>query len=72
MEIKCPNCGNKQNQKPLKSWTYGRMIEHKEKTGGIKWGAKVTVTRYACKCGKSFNFFLSSNNKSWTIPKAKK
>ncbi|MDE1818480.1 MAG: hypothetical protein KGI19_07745 [Thaumarchaeota archaeon] len=47
------------------------MIERRD-TSGTKWGAAVTCSRYLCKCGKPFNYFLSSKGKSWTIPKSKK
>jgi len=70
-EAKCPFCGKNQTQKPIKSWTYGKMIERRDESG-TKWGAVVTVTRYLCECGKPFNFFLTTKNKSWTIPKSKK
>jgi len=71
VDTKCPFCGKKQNQKPIKSWNYGKMIESKDKSG-TKWGAAVTVARYLCVCGKPFNFFSTAKGKSWTIPKVKK
>lgn len=70
MKVKCPHCDKIQNQKPIKSWAYGKMIEAKT-AKGTKWGASVNCSRYACKCGKSFNFFLATKGKSWTIPKSK-
>ena len=70
MEIKCPYCHKNQNQKPIKSWGYGRMIEKRTKDGTI-FGASVNCARYSCVCGKAFNFFLTTKGKSWTIPKLK-
>ncbi len=70
MEIICPYCKTQQKQKPEKSWVYGKMIEERTKSG-TKWGASVTCSRYSCKCGKSFNFFLTTKGKFWTIPKSK-
>ncbi len=46
------------------------MIEHKDKSG-TSWGASVKCSRFECKCGKGFNYYLTSKNKSWTIPKKK-
>ena len=66
----CPFCHQLQTQKPIKSWTYGKMIEHRDKDGTI-WGATVNVSRYLCNCKKRFNFFLTAKGKSWTIPKTK-
>jgi len=71
MEIKCPYCNSEQKQKPVKSWVYGKMIEKRTETGTL-WGAQVNCSRYSCKCGKSFNFFLTTKGKFWTIPKSKK
>lgn len=71
MKPKCPFCKKEQSQKPINSWVYGKMIEGSTKTG-TKWGAQANVSRYVCKCGKVFNFFLTTKGKSWTIPKAKK
>lgn len=70
MEIECPHCKKNQSQKPVKSWAYGKMIEKRTKTGTI-FGASVNCSRYSCKCGKNFNFFLTTKGKSWTIPKSK-
>ena len=70
MEIKCPYCHKNQNQKPIKSWTYGKMIEKRTETV-TKWGATVNCARYSCKCGKTFNFYLTTKGKYWTIPKSK-
>lgn len=70
-DIVCPFCGIKQIQKPIKSWNYGKMIEHRG-TSGTTWGATVKCARYLCKCSKPFNYFLTSKGKSWTIPKLKK
>ena len=67
----CPYCNREQNQKPVKSWAYGKMIE-KRTENGTKWGASVNCSRYSCNCGKSFNFFLTTKGKFWTIPKSKK
>ena len=71
MDIKCPICKKKQSQKPVKSWSYGKMIE-KRTTKGTVWGASVNCSQYHCECGKSFRFYLTTKGKSWTIPKSKK
>jgi len=71
MVPKCPFCGKEHTQKPIKSWTYGKMIEKKVESG-TRWGGVITCTRYRCKCGKSFNFYLTTKGKSWTIPKKKR
>jgi len=71
MKIKCPYCNTEQKQKPVKSWAYGKMIENRTASETI-WGASVNCSRYSCKCGKSFNFFLTTKGKFWTIPKSKK
>jgi len=47
---------NSKKIKLLKNWKY----------------QEIEVTRYLCKCGKKFNFYKSSKNKSWTIPKMNK
>lgn len=54
-DAKCPFCGKFQTKNPVKEWGYS--------------GRK--VSRYDCKCGKSFNFFIITKGKSWTIPKPK-
>lgn len=66
---KCPFCGKNQTQNPIKTWAYGKMIEKRtsEKT---TMGASVNCSRYECKCGKLFNFYVSPK-KNWTIPKSK-
>jgi len=71
MKIKCPYCKSEQKQKPIKSWAYGKMIERRTKSG-IKLGASINCSRYSCKCGKLFNFFITTKGKFWTIPKSKK
>jgi len=71
MEIKCPYCNNKQNQKPVKSWIYTKMIEKRSKSG-TKWNASTKCYRYSCNCGKSFTYYLTAKKKYWTIPKSKK
>ena len=71
MEIKCPHCEKKQEQKPLKSWHYGKMIE-KRTENGTEWGASVKCSHYSCKCGKPFRFYLTTKGKYWTIPKSNK
>ena len=68
MEIKCPHCQIIQRQKPKKSWKYGKMIEKKTEKG-TEWGATITCSKYHCKCGNNFNFYLSAKGKFWTIPK---
>lgn len=70
MEIICPFCDKNLKEQPIKSWTYGKMIEKKTEKG-TEWGASVTCSRYSCKCGHRFNFFLTTKGKSWTIPKSK-
>ncbi len=70
MEIKCPHCNKIQKQKSIKSWTYGKMIEARD-VNGTSWGASVKCSRYSCKCGKLFNFYLTEKGKNWTIPKSK-
>ncbi len=70
MNIQCPFCNIKQKQKPMKSWAYGKLITSKNKDG-TEWGPAIKCSRYLCKCGKLFNFYLSSKDKNWTIPKAK-
>ena len=73
MDVICPLCGKKQDQKPIKSWSYGKMIEKRTpKEGGTVWGASVNCSQYHCKCGKPFRFYLTTKGKSWTIPKSKK
>ena len=53
---KCPICSKPQLQKPTKDWKYGN----------------VQCFRYLCStCDKSFNYYISSNGKQWTIPKPK-
>ena len=74
MNIKstCPFCHQIQTQEPIKSWKYGKMIEHRDKMG-TTWGASVNVSRYICSnCERHFNFFLTTKGKFWTIPKTKK
>jgi len=56
LEIKCPFCGRKQTQEPVKSWKYNNATD---------------VGRYQCSCKKFFHFFKGSK-KNWTIPKVKK
>ncbi len=51
--VKCPLCQNTKT-KLLKEWSYGTT----------------KVWRYECgKCLKSFNFYKSSRDKTWKIPK---
>ena len=71
MKIKCPFCNKNQEQEPLKSWAYGKMIEKRTKEG-TKWGASVNCSQYHCECGKPFRFYLTTKGKFWTIPKSKK
>ncbi len=66
MFISCPFCKTEQNQKPLKSWQYGRLVQTNSKKESI-----ITCFRYSCKCGKLFNHYVSKTGKSWTIPKPK-
>ena len=69
-DVKCPHCGTKQKNKPTKSWPYGRKIK-KEVAGKTKLVSCITCYRYVCKCEKSFLFYLTTRNTSWTIPKPK-
>ncbi len=69
--VKCPYCGNLQKDDPIKSWSYGKMIEARTKEKTI-WGASVKCSQYQCNCGKPFKFYLTTKGKSWTIPKSKK
>ena len=66
-DLKCPFCGKLQKDEPSKSWFYGRKI----KDSTAKSVASITCSRYNCECGKPFNFYLTTKNKSWTIPKSK-
>ena len=52
-----PKCPfcGKNQKKEIKKWNYN----------------KVEAARYACVCGKSFNFYMTSKGKTWTIPKPK-
>jgi len=70
MEIRCPRCEKIQKQKPIKSWGYGKMIEKRTNVETI-WGSSVKCSQFGCKCGKSFNYYLTSKGKFWTIPKSK-
>ena len=70
VEAKCPFCSKIQKQKPTKKWNYGKMIKKRSEKGTI-FGPSVTCSRYYCSCKKYFNYYLSSKNKSWTIPKKK-
>ena len=54
-EPKCPYCHVEQNGESIKNWEYG---------------VGVTVNRFMCKCGKSFNYYKSPNM-TWTIPRGK-
>lgn len=57
MEIQCPQCGKKQEQKALKTWKYLRTV---------------TASQYKCSnCRKRFRFYVSPKS-TWTIPKGKK
>ena len=70
--IKCPRCTKTQNQNPEKTWQYGKIIL-KRNEDGTKWGASIHCSRYFCeKCKQSFNYYVSSKDKTWTIPKSKK
>jgi len=66
--VKCPFCRKLQKDKPIKSWSYGTLIEKKIQEKTI-WGSSIKCSRYICKCGKSFNFYLTQKGKSWTNPK---
>ena len=69
--IVCPECQQIQTQEPVKDWQYGKIIS-KRKKDGTEWGAAIHCSRYCCaKCEKFFNYYVSSNNKTWTIPKSK-
>lgn len=51
--IICPYCETMQEEHCLiNSWEYGHA----------------KVSRFKCRCGKTFNFYKSSKS-SWTIPK---
>ena len=51
------------------NWQYGKIISKKTKDG-TEWGAAIHCSRYYCKkCEQSFNYYVSSKNKTWTIPK---
>ena len=67
-KVTCPFCSEEQTQKPIKSWAYGKMIL-KRSEKGTTWGPSVSCSRYECKCGNNFQFYLSTSGKSWTIPK---
>jgi len=52
-KIECPFCGIFQKEHAIsRTWKYGANV----------------VTRFECKCGKSFNFYKNTKS-SWTIPK---
>ena len=70
MDVKCPFCKSIQTKQPVKAWVYGKMIEKRTKKE-TTWGSSVSCSRYICKCGKPFNFFLTTKGKFWTIPKSK-
>ena len=70
MKVKCPFCKSNQKQEPVKSWAYGKMIEKRD-IHKTTWGASVQCSHFLCDCGKSFNFFLTTKGKTWTIPKKK-
>ena len=70
MEIKCPYCHKNLNQRPTKTWAYGKMIEKRD-VKGTKWGASINCSQYYCECGKPFRFYLTTKGKYWTIPKSK-
>ena len=68
-QITCPRCQKTQTQKPEKNWQYGKIISKRTKDG-TEWGAAIHCSRYYCKkCEQSFNYYVSSKNKTWTIPK---
>ena len=70
MKIVCPICNIEQKNQPTKTWSYGKMIKKRTKSGTV-WGASVNCSQYYCKCGKPFKLYLTSNGKSWTILKVK-
>jgi len=72
LKIKCPFCDKEQKQDPKKTWAYGTMIEKRTKGEGTVRGAACKCSRYSCNCGKSFNFYLTTKGKYWTIPKSEK
>ena len=52
-KIECPYCDTIQNSEIVtRRWKYG----------------KANVRRFACKCGKDFNFY-DNGSSNWTIPK---
>ena len=46
MKPNCPFCGRKQTDKPVKTWSYG----------------KIEVNRYLCQCKKTFNHYQSEKS----------
>ena len=71
MKIKCTFCKSNQIQQSIKSWAYGKLIKNRTKKGN-DMGSSITCNRYLCKCSKPFNFYHTSNGKTWTNPKPKK
>lgn len=70
--VKCPYCRKNQKKDPVKTWSFGKLIESRTEEG-TKWGTSINCSQYYCeKCGKSFLYYLTKNGKSWTNPKYKK
>lgn len=70
MKPKCPFCNSTQNQKPMKMWQYGKLIQKRTKDGN-KMGASIQCSRFMCKCGMFFIFYETTKGKTWTNPKPK-
>jgi hypothetical protein len=72
MKAICPYCDITQKQVPVKTWSFGKLIENRTKEG-TTWGASINCSQYYCvKCGKSFISYLTTKGKYWTNPKSKK
>ena len=73
MNIKWPFCTKIQKKDPVKTWSFGKLIENRTEEEGTTWGASIDCSHYYCeKCKKSFLFYLTKKGKSWTNPKPKK
>lgn len=70
MEIKCPHCNKKQENKPKKEWVY--KMGEKLKGRKIELTPLVNCLYYSCICGKGFTCYVTKQGKMWTIPKIKK
>jgi len=70
MKVICPICNIEQKNQPIKTWSFGKLIEKRTKSGTV-WGTSIDCSQYRCECGKYFRFYFTPKGKSWTIPKAK-